>query len=63
MARLNYKEVLKGDVGYTFEPHVTTDGILYWSNNGNLPNPLPVNIKGRDGDIAQQEELDIINKK
>lgn len=61
--RVNYKQVLKGDTGFTYEPHVTTDGILYWSNNGGLPNPLPVNIKGRDGDIAQQEELDIINKK
>lgn len=47
--KVNYKEVLKGDTGYTFEPHVTVDGILYWSNNGNLENPLPVNLHGKQG--------------
>lgn len=51
MARLNYKEVLKGDVGATYEPHVTADGILYWTNNGNLENPLPVNIHGEKGEV------------
>lgn len=56
MARLNYKEVLKGDVGYTFEPHVTVDGVLYWSNNGDLPNPLPVNIKGKQGEKGEKGE-------
>ena len=47
--KVNYKEVLKGDTGYTFEPHVTVDGILYWTNNGNLDNPLPVNLHGKQG--------------
>lgn len=47
--KVNYKEVLKGDTGYTFEPHVTVDGILYWTNNGNLENPLPVNLHGKQG--------------
>lgn len=47
--KINYKEVLKGDTGYTFEPHVTVDGILYWTNNGNLENPLPVNLHGKQG--------------
>ena len=61
-AKVNYKEVLKGDTGYTFEPHVTVDGVLYWSNNGDLPNPLPVNIKGKSGDMAQEEEINNINK-
>lgn len=60
--KVNYKQVLKGDTGFTYEPHVTTDGILYWSNNGNLPNPLPVNIKGKNGDMAQEEEIKKINK-
>lgn len=45
--KVTYKEVLKGDTGYTFEPHVTVDGILYWTNNGNLENPLPVNLHGK----------------
>lgn len=47
--KVNYKEVLKGDTGYTFEPHVTVDGILYWTNNGNFENPLPVNLHGKQG--------------
>lgn len=47
--KVNYKEVLKGDTGYTFEPHVTVDGILYWTNNGNLENPFPVNLHGKQG--------------
>lgn len=47
--KVNYKEVLKGDTGYTFEPHVTVDGVLYWTNNGNLENPLPVNLHGKQG--------------
>lgn len=59
--KVNYKEVLKGDTGYTFEPHVTVDGILYWSNNGNLENPLPVNIKGKNGDMVQEEEINSLN--
>ena len=61
--KVNYKEVLKGDVGYTFTPHVTTDSILYWTNNGNLPNPTPVNIKGKDGDMVQEEEIRKIKDK
>lgn len=61
--KVNYKSVLKGDTGYTYKPHVTTDGVLYWSNNGNLPNPLPVNIKGKNGDMAQSEEINKINNK
>lgn len=61
--KVNYKSVLKGDTGYTYKPHVTTDGILYWSNNGDLPNPLPVNIKGKDGNIVQEEEINSINNK
>lgn len=48
--KVNYKEVLKGDTGYTYKPHVTTDGVLYWSNNGGLENPLPVNLKGEKGE-------------
>lgn len=47
--KVNYKEVLKGNTGYTFEPHVTVDGILYWTNNGGLENPLPVNLHGKQG--------------
>lgn len=49
MARLNYKEVLKGDVGATYEPHLTDESVLYWTNNGGLENPTPKNIRGKTG--------------
>ena len=35
--------------GVVFIPDVSEDGILSWTNNGNLPNPEPVNIKGIAG--------------
>lgn len=35
---------IKGDVGYVFTPHVSEDGILSWTNNGNLENPPSVSI-------------------
>ena len=40
----------RGSQGYTFTPTVSTDGVLSWSNNGNLGNPPPVNIKGEQGE-------------
>lgn len=60
--KVNYKEVLKGDTGYTFEPHVTVDGILYWTNNGNLKNPLPVNIRGKQGEQGEKGETGDLNE-
>lgn len=38
-----------GEDGATFTPSVSTDGTLSWTNDGNLPNPAPVNIKGPAG--------------
>ena len=35
--------------GATFTPSVSADGTLSWTNNGGLPNPDPVNIKGPQG--------------
>ena len=35
-----------GTAGYTFFPTVSPDGFISWTNNGGLPNPDPVNIKG-----------------
>lgn len=35
--------------GTTFTPNVDGEGNLSWTNNGGLPNPEPVNIKGQDG--------------
>ena len=38
-----------GENGATFIPYVSPDGVISWTNNGGLPNPEPVNIKGADG--------------
>lgn len=38
-----------GADGATFTPSVSADGTLSWTNDGNLPNPAPVNIKGPAG--------------
>ena len=40
----------KGDDGATFTPSVSADGIISWTNDKDLPNPEPVNIKGAKGD-------------
>lgn len=39
-----------GEDGATFIPSVSKSGIISWTNDGNLPNPEPVNIKGPDGE-------------
>ena len=35
-----------GGTGYTFTPHISEDGVLSWTNDGELENPEPVNIIG-----------------
>ena len=40
----------KGEDGATFIPSVSADGIISWTNDKDLPNPEPVNIKGAKGD-------------
>lgn len=42
--------------GTTFYPEVTSEGeqcILSWSNDGEKPNPEPVNIRGKPGPPGQ----------
>lgn len=39
--------------GATFIPHISPDGTVSWTNNKNLPNPAPVNVKGPKGDPGQ----------
>lgn len=36
-----------GSKGTTFTPKISSDGVLSWTNDGNLVNPTPVNIFGR----------------
>lgn len=38
-----------GEVGATFYPHVSDDGVISWTNDKNLSNPDPVNIMGPEG--------------
>ncbi len=35
--------------GTTFTPSVSAEGVISWTNNGNLANPSPVDIKGPQG--------------
>ena len=42
-----------GKNGVTYTPEVSEDGTLSWTNDGGLPNPTPVNIKGKDGVIGK----------
>ena len=41
-----------GQNGATFYPDVSADGIISWTNDRELPNPNPVNIKGDKGDTG-----------
>jgi len=43
----------KGDPGAVYTPSVSPEGILSWTNDGGLPNPEPVNIKGPKGDPGE----------
>lgn len=36
-------------VGPYFTPSISEDGTITWTNNGNLPNPDPVNVRGPIG--------------
>ena len=46
----------KGDTGSVYTPSVSDEGIISWTNNGNLPNPSSVDIKGPKGDQGKQGE-------
>lgn len=45
-----------GENGATFIPSVSDDGVLSWTNDRDLPNPDPVNIKGKDGKDGRDGE-------
>lgn len=40
---------VKGDTGATYTPSVSQEGIISWTNNGELPNPDPIDITGPQG--------------
>lgn len=39
----------QGIPGYVFTPSVSAEGVVSWTNNGDLPNPDPVDIMGPEG--------------
>lgn len=41
---------LNGGDGATFTPYVSSAGVIYWTNDKELGNPAPVNIKGPAGE-------------
>ena len=45
-----------GETGPYYTPAVSEDGTLSWTNNGGLPNPSAVNIKGPRGDAGSPGE-------
>lgn len=48
-----FMEGLRGADGTTFYPHVSADGILSWTNDGEKPNPQPVDISGPPGSSVE----------
>ena len=42
-----------GRDGATFIPSVSEEGIISWTNDKDLENPTPVNIKGKDGEKGE----------
>lgn len=48
--------------GVTFIPSVSEDGTVSWTNDGGLPNPAPVNIKGEKGDAGDASSVDAYTK-
>ena len=43
----------QGEPGAVFTPAVSAEGVLSWTNDGNLQNPDPVNIKGPQGEQGE----------
>lgn len=48
---------LKGDNGATFTPTVSAAGVISWTNDGGLPNPQAVNIRGPQGEDGTKSVL------
>ena len=44
----------QGIPGYVFTPSISAEGVVSWTNNGDLPNPDPVDIMGPEGPRGPQ---------
>lgn len=47
------KNGIDGKDGVTFTPTVSEDGVISWTNSGNVSNPQPISIKGPKGDQGE----------
>ena len=50
----------KGDPGAVYTPSVSPEGLLSWTNDGGLPNPEPVNIKGPAYTLTEEDKAAIV---
>lgn len=48
-----------GGTGAVFTPSVSEDGVISWTNDGGLPDPDPVNIRGPQGDSGVHVGSDV----
>ncbi len=61
------KDGKDGVNGVTYTPSISDDGILSWTNDGNLPNPNPIKIIGANGEdgsdyvLTNSDKQDIAN--
>ena len=49
----------RGPQGITFTPHISSSFVLSFTNDGNLPNPDAVSIKGPKGDTGEKGDQGI----
>lgn len=60
------RQMAESKKGVTFYPKIDSEGNLSWDNDGMLENPIPVNIKGKDGPKGDSgkgiEEIKSISK-
>lgn len=56
-------EIIPGIKGATFIPEVSSEGIISWTNDGDLPNPEPVDIMGPQGERGPQGNPTMVNGK
>ena len=48
------------EVGPYFTPHIDSNGVLTWTNNGGLINPNPINVKGQAAFTVEVGEVDTL---
>lgn len=49
-----------GGLSVVYTPHVSSDGVISWTNNGELSNPSPVTIRGSKGDDGYSPEVSLL---